>query len=132
MWEISSCKCRDPLPHEERSAEWKSAVNTFGTMRCESLKSDYHKTLVRAILCRARFGGMGGDVLMLKQYAYMWYLRFLHDQTRDGVVENGSHAVPISAHAFLPQQNGHEGQNIEWESLLCHLHPPQTSRSFWL
>ena len=130
VWEISSCKCRDPLPHEERSAEWKSAVNTFGTMRCESLKSDYHKTLVRAILCRARFGGMGGDVLMLKQYAYMWYLRFLHDQTRDGVVENGSHAVPISAHAFLPQQNGHEGQNIEWESLLCHLHPPQTSRSF--
>ena len=71
VWEISSCKCRDPLPHEERSAEWKSAVNTFGTMRCESLKSDYHKTLVRAMLCRARFGGMGGDVLMLKQYAYV-------------------------------------------------------------
>ena len=59
----------------------------------------------------------------------MWYCDF-SDQTRDGVVENGSHAVPISAHAFLPQQNGHEGQNIEWESLLCHLHPPQTSRSF--
>jgi hypothetical protein len=74
---------------------------------------------------------MGGDVLMLKQYAYIWYLRFSHDQTRGGVVENGSHAVPISAYTFLPQQNWHEGQKNEWENLLRHLHPTETSRSFF-
>ena len=108
----------------------KSAVNTFGTMHCESLKSDYHKTIVRAILCRARFGGMGGDVLMLRQYAYIWYLRFSHDQTRNGGTENESNAVPSSARSFVPQQNWYRGQEMKWEELLRHLHPTETSTSF--
>ena len=43
---------------------------------CDALSSSAHAALVRAILARARFGGMTGDIAMLHAYARLWRARF--------------------------------------------------------
>jgi hypothetical protein len=71
----------------------------------DNLKSSYCKTIIRSIMCRCRFGGMGGDMWMLRQYAYIWYTRFLTDQINSDDNNDGTYAITSISSFFLKSAN---------------------------
>lgn len=113
--QIALCKYRDPLP--EFSDEDALKINAFGTKGCDDL-SGQKGVLCRAILCRARFGGMRGDVSMLIKYAFLWHRRF-----------RGSDHDPIPpAIGNGLSQTCSDGN--QWMSLVQSVHVPFTPLAF--
>ena len=124
VWEIAKGNCRDPFPPDEDfSTEREDLVKNFGTMQIEeNLKSNYHKTIIRSILCRIRFGGMRGDMWMLRHYAYIWYLRFLNDENGINANNDDKNAVSSISKVFSRSNNGTQYMHTTWYELIENIY----------
>lgn len=97
VYEMASCPWRDPLNNavERKSAESPSTANhppklSFPSITCfriseeednnsnttSSVQLTAENTLIWAMLMRSNYGGMAGDIRMLKAYAALWQDRF--------------------------------------------------------
>lgn len=93
---------------EGRGKEAVVAVRQTPVEVCESL-SPSQAALVRSLLCRAAFGGMGSDIAMLKRAAAVWVHRFANSgvaweyalSTMHGITEDAF--VASSGGASLPR-----------------------------
>ena len=53
----------------------KDKKGTSLLLLSDTMQQSHSSALIRSLLCRQRFGGMGGDMEMLKKYANVWYHR---------------------------------------------------------
>jgi hypothetical protein len=93
VFEVASCQWSDPLPDKE-SGETASTVTTLSFLfetnclktpqQCTSWRES--EALVWSMLVRAEYGGMKGDVEMLRSYADLWYRRFTNESVPRVVV----------------------------------------------
>lgn len=70
--------------------------------------SDADAALVRSLLVRAEFGGMGGDVRMLREAARIWTERFLSPAASFRAPSLPTSAAPFDAAQYLVRHPWHE------------------------
>lgn len=96
VWEVASCKWRDSEPidallhSKDTNSDAKPVSVNIGTVSVDCMESTPAE-LVRAILCRARFGGMSGDMKMLSGFARLWIQRFKLD-SNSAAADSGTDA----------------------------------------
>lgn len=79
---MARVRVRDPLPDPAPPHTTLTAVERDVL---EGHLSPMGAMLVRCLLLRAAFGGMPGDVRMLKDYAAVWHARLLNTPGQHGV-----------------------------------------------
>jgi hypothetical protein len=102
VFEVASCQWLDPLPDNDLS-ETTSTVTTLSLLyEADHVKAPQltswrkSEALLWSMLVRAEYGGMKGDVEMLRCYADLWYRRFTSDSAPDMVLTRvfGASIVP--------------------------------------
>ena len=90
--EVASCGAWDVGRSEMNAAGSapRPPPPPLASAACDALRSTQHAALVRAILARARFGGMAGDVAMLQAYARLWLARFAAEGAAGGEGADGA------------------------------------------
>ena len=111
--QVAECNIRDPLP--DFSVEEERKMNKIGTIDCDKLDPQI-AMFVRAILCRARYGGMVGDVKMLVGYAYIWLERFCGERKMPDAI--------CRSDIFLSKEirNLDTENPINWAYFIQHIH----------
>eukprot|EP00743_Colponemidia_sp_Colp-15_P013887 GILK01016294.1.p1 GENE.GILK01016294.1~~GILK01016294.1.p1 ORF type:complete len:436 (+),score=73.45 GILK01016294.1:177-1310(+) len=77
--DVAAVRVRDHIPYRTEGSIKDSDLWTLWDESQRFLMQDC--ALLKSILIRAHFGGMPGDVLMLKRFALVWNQRFSNQQT---------------------------------------------------
>ncbi|MES1908874.1 MAG: hypothetical protein MHM6MM_001723 [Cercozoa sp. M6MM] len=101
---------RDSVPWHASITERSLTGTTLRNPEFKRLMSEHPKaaSLVAALMMRASFGGMKGDVLMLRRAALVWMERFLRPR-EDGKdwmlwLEEKTPTTPVSLESVLPPE----------------------------
>lgn len=79
IYEVASCPWKDSIPRASQSfslAGTRKTVSTFHSVSQQADTVEDSDTLIWSILVRAAYGGMGGDIQMLRGFAALWDTRF--------------------------------------------------------
>ena len=111
VWEVAGCAWRDTEPIDAMFAGGEDSIDSSPSVAVGTASADAmgpaEAAIIRAILCRSRFGGMKGDMRMLGGFARLWRERFLktrhnsNNSSSDGgdgtsrINSNGAGAAPV-------------------------------------
>lgn len=102
VYEIASCPWTDYDENDKSHARARDANETIllsapiPLFREEAnvAKGDECEMLLRSMLLRAQYGGMAGDMKMLRDYVLLWSSRFRQGSVQDGVAQRVRPAAP--------------------------------------
>lgn len=129
VFEIASCPWKDNLripkdTYEDHSEEPKdlsltAMSNTIGEAKRDEMMEDADCDLmIRSILLRHKYGGMGCDLRMLQQYARVWQYRFVEEKVMNQQL----------AKVCLPKHcEDSATKSIRWSHVPNLLHPVERS-----
>ena len=126
IFEVASCPRNDPLPETATTTPTMTLQRLHGeNHRGVDRRSSHCDTLVWSILVRAAYGGMKGDIRMLRSYAHVWSDRFCGQQVPldGGVLVEDWSGIPIQLHQRAREQS----QKVVVE-LCSHRHPVECLR----
>jgi hypothetical protein len=77
VFEVASCPRQDLLATEDDDAAMEASPLTLTKLynNCDTAEAERGQALLWAILVRAEYGGMKGDVRMLRRFATLWSTR---------------------------------------------------------
>ena len=84
VYDVAAGNIQDPLPQSPLSSPGLEEIKTS----LQGRSKEY--CLIRSLLTRAVYGGMGGDIVMMEAYAAVWHSRFSHFSL------NGIHPLLVS------------------------------------
>jgi len=70
VYQLAACSKRDPLSSSDEEFDDLPSIELINSL------PPLEASLLKSIFARACFGGMQGDVRMLKKYVSLWYARF--------------------------------------------------------
>ena len=81
VYEMASCPWQDHLTGEEEDGQGETLDPSLESYHQPGLdkRLEDHEALIWSMLVRERYGGMGGDMQMLRAYANLWNERFRKD-----------------------------------------------------
>ena len=79
VFEVASCPWQDLETHQDETAQKPAAMLSIGSFHkagSNNTPSSVSDTLIWSTLLRAHYGGMAGDIRMLRHFAEVWNERF--------------------------------------------------------
>lgn len=104
VFEVASCPWTDYLAKDDNTA---TSPLLHSTSDIHKTDPQCNETILQSILLRARYGGMAGDVKMLKSYGRLWRARFALPTTPGDI-----DVALKSAHASV-SDDSHSGE-LNW------------------
>lgn len=95
VYELATCPFKDiDIESSLALSSQEEVIPSFDEID-EELPSE-EASLIKSILNRASFGGMVGDVAMLKRFAYIWYKRFRFNKPPVPSLQNNSTSSTVT------------------------------------
>jgi hypothetical protein len=79
VFEVASCPWQDLETHQDKTAQKPAAMLSIGSFHkagSDNTLSSVKDTLIWSTILRAQYGGMAGDIRMLRHFAEVWNERF--------------------------------------------------------